>query len=366
MMRPVHAFALIVTLAPLGLAAGACTLIDLPDATDTSGLGVGGNGGGGGAEGADECTTADDCLDPGTDCIVRQCVDGECVYEPADDFVPVSNQAVGDCSQVVCNGEGGEKKVDIEDPFDDGKECTADLCEEGTPTHESSAGNPCSGGVCTSAGVCVECIGASDCADAPNNASECQNGKCVPPTCTDGQQNSDETDVDCGGPCAPCEDGEGCLVGTDCESLVCDDATFTCSVPNCDDGVANGDESDQDCGGSTCNGCAADAACGAPGDCESLVCVGAICQAPTCGDGVANGLETDIDCGGEDCGPCPKGKACKLPSDCASHVCEGNICQAPSCSDGVKNGTEKGIDCGGPCVPCKTGDPMEIIEQPSQ
>jgi len=45
---------------------------------------------------------------------------------------------------------------------------------------------------------------------------------CVAPsTCTDGIQNQDETDVDCGGQCAPCAVGLGCGGDDDCDSGAC-------------------------------------------------------------------------------------------------------------------------------------------------
>ena len=75
------------------------------------------------------------------------------------------------------------------------------------------------------------------------------------PTCDDGIQNGDETDVDCGGPDCP-------------------------ACPTCDDGIQNGDETGIDCGGPDCPDC------------------------PTCDDGIQNGDETGIDCGGSNCIPC--------------------------------------------------------------
>ncbi len=55
----------------------------------------------------------------------------------------------------------------------------------------------------------------------------------VDPTCDDGMMNGDETGVDCGGSCEPCE---------------------TEPTPTCDDGMMNGDETGIDCGGS-CDPC---------------------------------------------------------------------------------------------------------------
>ncbi|RME31561.1 hypothetical protein D6789_02305, partial [Candidatus Woesearchaeota archaeon] len=41
------------------------------------------------------------------------------------------------------------------------------------------------------------------------------------PSCDDGLLNQDETDVDCGGSCPACDDGEACIVDTDCVSKDC-------------------------------------------------------------------------------------------------------------------------------------------------
>lgn len=58
--------------------------------------------------------------------------------------------------------------------------------------------------------------GAADCEDAACRAT-CQL------TCGDGQQNGNESDVDCGGVCAPCEVGRACAASRDCAGPgVCD------------------------------------------------------------------------------------------------------------------------------------------------
>jgi hypothetical protein len=68
-----------------------------------------------------------------------------------------------------------------------------------------------------------------------------------PANCSNGILDGDETDVDCGGSCAPCEDGLSCVEQTDCVSQVCQD--LACQAPRCDDGVQNGAELGVDCGG---------------------------------------------------------------------------------------------------------------------
>ncbi|RQS71539.1 YncE family protein [Burkholderia sp. Bp8963] len=97
-------------------------------------------------------------------------------------------------------------------------------------------------------------------------------------SCTDGMKNGQETGVDCGGPtCVPCNTGQMCLKGSDCQSSVCSPQ--------------------------------------------------GICQAPSCSDNIKNGLETDVDCGGGVCPTCAAGKMCKAGTDCASGICGMGICQ---------------------------------------
>jgi len=107
-------------------------------------------------------------------------------------------------------------------------------------------------------------------------------------TCDDLLHNGDESDVDCGGSCAPCEQGGGCQSYRDCASQVC--AGGRCLSPSCGDQLQNGDESDVDCGG-RCAGCAPLARCSRHDDCANFVCVDGRCAEPRCGDGVVNGEE---------------------------------------------------------------------------
>lgn len=43
----------------------------------------------------------------------------------------------------------------------------------------------------------------------------------APPSCRDGILNADETDVDCGPGCLPCDPGERCRAGSDCSTMFC-------------------------------------------------------------------------------------------------------------------------------------------------
>ena len=126
-------------------------------------------------------------------------------------------------------------------------------------------------------------------------------------TCDDGGKGAAEADVDCGGVCGKaCAAGMGCGAPEDCESLVCN-ASGRCEAATCDDGVKNGGESDEDCGGGCGATCGPGGACEGHGDCAGGVCEGGACAA-TCMDGEKSGSETDVDCGGAECGECDLGQ----------------------------------------------------------
>ena len=299
-------------LAGLLLGTGGCELIVAPDRTK-----IGEGGGGDGGAGGNTTTSTDTGGTGGT--------------------TTTSSTTVEECT-----------------PVDDNKECTDDVCEDGSPVSKpKSKGTACTqggGAVCDDAGNCVQCNETADCND---NLKKCVNEQCVDVTCDDGIQNGTETGVDCGGSCAPalqCNDGVGCGVAADCKSGVCDPESNTCAAPACGDLVKNGSETDVDCGGSCApaNKCANGLGCLIGGDCQSGVCdpMAETCSAPACDDGVLNGDETDVDCGGS-CAPndlCNTGEGCLANTDCASGVCDEatGTCLAPVCGDGV---TQTGEAC---------------------
>ncbi|MEM9193145.1 MAG: hypothetical protein AAGF12_28485 [Myxococcota bacterium] len=101
-------------------------------------------------------------------------------------------------------------------------------------------------------------------------------------TCSDGIANGDETDIDCGGPCGGCPDGQMCDVDSDCASRRCGETTSRrCDRPaGCGDGVIAAREFCDD--GNLVDG-----------DFCSSSCISA-----TCDDGILNGDETAVDTGG--------------------------------------------------------------------
>ncbi|MFD0965135.1 M43 family zinc metalloprotease [Pseudofulvibacter geojedonensis] len=192
-------------------------------------------------------------------------------------------------------------------------------------------------------------------------------GAAPTPTCTDGIQNGDETGVDCGGSCAPCN-----------------------TPPTCTDGIQNGDETGVDCGGSSCEPC--QTGCNEnevivkitfdnypeetsweikndsgtvvasksysssnpdgstveekyclPNDCYTFTIKDAygdgICCSYGNGSYTVTGPNGVIKSGGS------------FTSSEATNFCFGTT--APTCSDGIQNGDETGVDCGGSCAPCQ-------------
>ena len=203
---------------------------------------------------------------------------------------------------------------------------------------------------------CEPCVPGQHCMVPSDCTTEvCENGECQAATCYDGVQNGNENGIDCGGGCPNlCNQSQGCENDLDCgDAEFCNDAGV-CEASDCDNGIQDTHETDVDCGGADCPDCGPGGACLQDEDCTSEICDpdAMTCSAAACDDGVQNGDETDQDCGGS-CPPCPNGADCMTGSDCASMSCDVDTCVAASCDDGIHNGQETDTDCGGPvCDPC--------------
>jgi hypothetical protein len=215
----------------------------------------------------------------------------------------LESQRAGDCKRRVCSSNGAIiEEDDPSDFYDDGLECTFDYCDGGA-VNVAMAEIVCPNkgeGYC-SAGECVSCIVGQFAGLQCKPGQTCAYGLCVPTACQNGAMDGTESDIDCGGDCVPCFEGDACNTGADCTSGVCG-PEMTCKAPLCDDGFKNNGETDVDCG---------------------------------------------AHCPGK---PCADGKGCKAGEDCSSGVCWAGQCQVPSCTDGVKNGAEQDIDCGSGCL----------------
>src|SRR6187431_1399517 len=127
--------------------------------------------------------------------------------------------------------------------------------------------------------------------------------------CENNRLDSNEADVDCGGPsaCARCASGTHCSTNKDCESAFCKNEF--CAQASCADKLENHDETGVDCGGS---------------------CLPCLAGTATCSDQIKNQDESDIDCGGV-CGAskrCPVAARCNTQADCESGLCSAGKCSA--------------------------------------
>ena len=190
--------------------------------------------------------------------------------------------------------------------------------------------------------------------------------------CFDGyfQPNLGETGLDCGGSCgATCEVNQTCKINSDCISNLCNETTHVCEPSNqtvdyCSDGSKDHGETDVDCGG-PCAPCSAGYKCVNDSDCVS----GDICSDGTCLATKGHECSYNSDClNNLTCseGIClvPNNGTCSENSDCASNFCNETTskCETPvdHCSDNKKDGDETGIDCGGSCKPCSLGVHCEV------
>ena len=326
------------------------------------------------SDGAPACKAGGACVLT-TDCASLVCTAGVCQAPMATDGVKNDSETDVDCGGALLVDGTANASSDGAPACADGKACVL--------------GNDCVDRVCA--------VGPVTTPSPDGSAIDCPAGQtctCQTPLPTDGVQNDSETDVDCGGalladgsanpstdhaPLCQSKTSQHCLLGSDCDSSVCNSNTAmgpfdlpipldcaagevcTCQLPAPNDLVKNDSETDVDCGGAlSANGAANEASDGAPAcatgeacvvgnDCASLVCfTGPItaatkstngspigcpagksctCQAPIPTDGVQNGGETDVDCGGGappggDGAPlCAYGKACLLASDCSANGC---------------------------------------------
>ncbi len=271
--------------------------VDCGGATGCSRCADGGNCTGDGDCASGLCRASGEGL--GTVCVSATCEDGEKSGSETDVDCGSACAACGDglgcasgsdCQSQVCTAgictaptctdgahNGDEAAVDC------GGSCS--LCADGSPC---GGDGDCASGVCTN----NTCTPAS-CHDGVKNGAETDvdcGGDCpacpVAPSCSDGVQNQDETDVDCGGDACggTCVEGQGCQEALDClGTLVC--IGSQCQLPSCEDGTQDGNETDVDCGGGQgkcatgeCPRCGKGRVCTLDSDCASFYCGNGVCS----------------------------------------------------------------------------------------
>ena len=208
------------------------------------------------------------------------CTDGGCgvTYTAG----PALSQVYGNCQQNMCDGNGVMTSGDDNSNVLDNGTCNFYTCSNGVPTPNPQPEAQCS--LMGLMGFCVPnpdpdnpgiyiCGGCNPITQAPcttvPNAPYCVGGQCVSTPC-----KTPDADGGCGGiNCLPCADGRTCNAASDCFTNECSGPVGmkTCQAPTCSDGQQNGTETDVDCGGMKCPACATGYKCLVPNDCQSSV-----------------------------------------------------------------------------------------------
>ena len=155
----------------------------------------------------------------------------------------------------------------------DPKLCQVPSCSDSAKNGDETAFN--CGGSCSPCPPLYPCLINSDCLGGACQAGICQ------PTCEDGALNGAEADRDCGGPCAPCRPNRDCFDDGDCTTAICSYAGhgLHCQPLNsCSNGQQDGSETDVDCGGPFCGWCTANDSCLVDDDCQGTQCEVGVCQ----------------------------------------------------------------------------------------
>lgn len=236
----------------------------------------------------DGCDTPADCPGDSTDCQTITCEDGICGAVAAQSGTPTTQQTAGDCQKDVCDGQGGTTTAnDNLDLPDDGNQCTANICTDGTPSNPPlPLGTECNqngGVICDGNGACVKqkLLGSACSASVECSSGFCADGVCCDSACdstcractaelkgtgSDGVCGIVEPGTDPHGECpdtSVCNDvGEcsGCLDASSCPG-----ETSECQQPTCDNGVC----------GTSYTPAFTPISNQVAGDCKALVCDGA-------------------------------------------------------------------------------------------
>lgn len=166
------------------------------------------------------------------------------------------------------------------------------------------------------------CSADVDCGDG----EVCEQSQCIPQTCVNDALDGDESDVDCGGSCLPCGNGQACNGADDCETRYCDAGDGAGGGGGTGGGVGGGAGGSDD-GPGVCAACVTHDDCA---DAEGTYCDGGSCVAQK-----------------------DNGEACGENEVCASGFCpsDDGVCCNENCTDtceactAAKTGGEDGV-CG--------------------
>ncbi|MEK6823225.1 MAG: hypothetical protein AABY13_05325, partial [Nanoarchaeota archaeon] len=183
---------------------------------------------------------------------------------------------------------------------------------------------------------------------------------CASFTCDNGIVDNDETDVDCGGSCGDCRNGQKCAYWSDCSSGICAQGKCVEAPPSTVDGGTNLCETTKVCGTTTVNACTSLTNCGFCGnDCtagtEGAICNSGQCDCPLgwrfCNSGGSNGRKLCLPVS-QQCPTIqqnPDGGTAQCPNAAGTRVCPVTSTSFVCVSISDPN------YCGAGCVKCVSG-----------
>ena len=340
-------------------------------------------GGGSLCDGAGKCVA---CLQPSdcgatTPCKSFTCNSGQCVAVNAPPGTLAANPALGDCRTDRCDGSGNviANAADGTDKPIDGKQCTSDVCSNGSPSNPPLAANtPCTengGHRCDAFGNCVACVVDAECgANTACKTFTCTSaGQCQQTNAASGTLVSNVIVGDCH--TSRC-DSAGNVIGSviDDSDAPADDG-LQCTLDTCTNGVVGhpaapaGTTCNQN-GGSTCDGagacvtCTADSQCPTGNACQIAKCITGACgfiAAPAAA--LPPSAQTAGDCQRRECdgatqAPVSVADNSDVPADdgfeCTTDTCVAGVVTHPPRTAGTPCSEDGGLMCdeGGLCVTC--------------
>ena len=353
--------------AALAFGAFGCELITHVDRNKIDG--VGGSGGS-----APQCSKAEDCVDPGNECVARTCDSGKCGTTNVAAGTAIAAQTKGDCKVTQCDGAG--KTADASDDLDvptDANPCTDDACTGGVPSNlPAASGTACGTAlVCDSGGLCVGCVDATTC---PGQDNECSKRTCDAGICGTGFTAA------------------GFVVAAqtagDCQQKQCDGAGAVHTVPDNTDLPVDGNECTSDLctvgapsnppimaggvcttpGNTVCDGagkcveCNVASTCpGVDNECQARTCIAGVCGVAFTAAGTVAATQTAGDCLVNKCDGAGASKPVvndlDLPDDsnpCTNDVCTSGVASHPSAPAGTACGMSQACNGAGACTGCVT------------
>ncbi len=321
----------------------------------------------------DACSSASDCPapSPASECKIAVCVSNSCGIGNLPEGSVAATQIEKDCKQVQCDGSGGVLTIPFDsDKPDDGKPCTIDSCDAGTPVHTSASdGTSCGDGLFCTAGECGGCTSPAQCPAAP--------GECQTPTCSSGGcglENkaagvllASQTPGDCQKKQCDGNGGvESVADNTDIpvsDGKECTEEKCVAGVPshlNRPEGTACTEEGGNICIGNKCLECLSVEDCPAGNACQIRTCEAGICGTKNkpAGEPVtsASGDCQKAACDGHGQVVAAPDNA-DLPVDgveCTHDTCTAGVASNPPkasgtpCGKGVCNGSEACVECVSP------------------